>query len=190
MASTISLKVWKLPLWSTLYNANPPGGPNFAYANGHPRPHPWSRLVPEETVHLIHTCVLTSICINEGIGPGSRRSTRNPSLGASAAGSKCQWGGSVTATTCQISTSGGGKTPQAQEHTTLPRGKWGLVPYQHWDLTTNGGVPILGADNYIQQQRLGGCLPKPTEITEAVGDDSKGPRKDGKNSAGPGRNIK
>ena len=36
---------------------------------------------------------------------------------------------------------------------------------------------------------MGDGLPKPTESTEAVGDDIKGPRKDGRNCAVPGRNV-
>ena len=34
-----------------------------------------------------------------------------------------------------------------------------------------------------------GGLPKPTEITEAMGDDIEGPRKDGSNSAGSWINV-
>ena len=64
---------------------------------------------------------------------------------------------------------GGGKTHQVIEPKTLIWFKYGLVLYQCRDLTTAGGVPILGMDCRIQQQQLVGDLPKPTESMEAVG---------------------
>ena len=36
---------------------------------------------------------------------------------------------------------------------------------------------------------MGGGIPKPAQILEAVGDDSEGYRKDGSNSEGPGSNV-
>ena len=84
---------------------------------------------------------------------------------------------------------GGGKAPQMRYPTTLLQGKYDLVPDQHRDLTTVGGVPILGTCDRIQQQRLVVGLTKTTESAEGVGDDSEGPRKDGINGAGPGSNV-
>ena len=44
-------------------------------------------------------------------------------------------------------------------------------------------------DDRLQQQRLGGGIPKSATISKAVGHDSKGARKNGSNGAGPGRNL-
>ena len=52
-------------------------------------------------------------------------------------------------------------------------------------LTTVIGVYILGADNRIQQQKLGGGITKPAQSSEATGDDSEGSRKYRSKGAGP-----
>ena len=84
---------------------------------------------------------------------------------------------------------GGGKATQARYPITLLWGEYGLVPDQRQNLTTVGGVPILGTENHIQQQRLDDGLPQPTGSSEEVGDGSEGPRKDGSNVSGPGSNV-
>ena len=45
-------------------------------------------------------------------------------------------------------------------------------------------------ENRIQQQQLGGGIPKPAQRSEAVGYDREGTRKYRSNSAGPGINVK
>ena len=77
-----------------------------------------------------------------------------------------------------------------QEPTTLLRGKYGLVTNQRQDLYIVGVIPILGTENHIQKQQLGGGLTKNAEGTEAVGYDSAGSRKYGINGAVPGSNVK
>ena len=53
-------------------------------------------------------CTLNSIGRTGGTGSRSWRNTPKPFLGVSAAGAKCEWVGSVTATTCRINVSWGG----------------------------------------------------------------------------------
>ena len=81
---------------------------------------------------------------------------------------------------------GGGKAPQMRYPTILLQGKYDLVPDQHRDLTTVGGVPILGAEDHIQQKKLGGGILKPAQRLEAVGHGSRGSREDGSNVKGSG----
>ena len=42
---------------------------------------------------------------------------------------------------------------------------------------------------FLQQQQLGVGIPKPAQISEAVGHDSEGDRKYGRNGAGPGSDV-
>ena len=64
-----------------------------------------------------------------------------------------------------------------------------IVPDQFLDPTIVGGVPVLGADDCLQQQQLGGVIPQPAQISAAVGDDSNYSRKDSSNGAVLGINV-
>ena len=65
----------------------------------------------------------------------------------------------------------------------------GLVIDQLRYPTTIRGVPLFGADDHLQQQRLGGGIPKPVKILEAVEHDSEGYREDRSNGLGPRNNV-
>ena len=72
---------------------------------------------------------------------------------------------------------------------TLRQGNYGIVTDQHRYPATVRGVPIPEAENRLQQQQLGGGIPKPAKMLEAVDHVSKGDRKDRSNGMSPGRNV-
>ena len=78
---------------------------------------------------------------------------------------------------------------QARDPTMLIQVKYGLVPDQLRYPTTVRGVPIPGADDRLQQQKLGSGIPKSAQSSEAVEHDSEGARKDGSTGEGPGINV-
>ena len=59
-----------------------------------------------------------------------------------------------------------------------------------WHCTLKSHIPILGADDCLQQHQLVGGIPKPAQSSLAAVHDIKGSRKDGSNGAGPVRNVK
>ena len=96
---------------------------------------------------------LTSTGSTGGIGSEYWRNTPTPSLGASAAGSNYQQGGSITATTRQRNVRRGNKGASGARHYNAAlrqvgsRSRSTLIPYHHWSCfhTWVGQLPTTTA---------------------------------------------